>query len=503
MRPRFPAAVPFLLASACALAAGCSRSGPDLQVRVGHESDVLSLDPAAVAESATHSVLSSVYEPLVASDRQMALGPGLAVSWSSLDDRTWLLELREGVRFHDGAPLDAAEAARALERVRRSPAAGLRAHLASIERIEVADGRRLRLRTSRRDPLLASRLTYVLLARESPSAPGGLVGTGPYRIVRWAKGEVLETEAFAQHWRGRPAFPSALFVPTGGDERALEALQSGRVDVLRRLPEHLVERARGLSGVRVLARPGLGTTYLWFNPAAPGAAAFRDARVRRAFSLAVDRAQLVQRSGGYATPALQLVQPGVFGHVASLPPLAHDPAAARRLLAEAGYPGGLEVEMAHRSDVAATTSAAAALADMLGSVGIRVRRVPGAWDTQFRDWDSGRLGLVLMVWRFENGDAHSFLVDCVASRDAARHHGSFNPGFSSPVLDPLIAAHGELFGDAARLRSYERLMAAAMEEMPLVPLLVRDDLYAVSSRIRWEPRLDGRVLAAEMAPAGR
>ena len=87
----------------------------------------------------------------------------------------------------------------------------------------------------------------------------------------------------------------------------------------------------------------------------------------------------------------------------------------------------------------------------------------------------------------------------MARRDPARNQGLFSGSFSSPELDRLIAAHAELFGDAERSRSYALLAQKAAAETPLVPLFTRDDLYAVSPRLRFQPRLDSRLLAVEMA----
>jgi peptide/nickel transport system substrate-binding protein len=291
------------------------------------------------------------------------------------------------------------------------------------------------------------------------------------------------------------------FVPAGDAAVQLEALGRGEIDVMRDLPQQLVPRARSLPGVVVARRSSLTTYYLWFDAqASPEGAPFADPRVRRAVALAIDRTALVRRLGGLAVPAGQLVQQGVFGHVAGLPELGLDLAEARRLLAEAGHAQGLDVVLAHRKDVPDLVEAAIAVRESLAAAGIRVRLAPRPWSELFADWRAGRAAFFLAGWRFETGDAHSFLVDCVATRDPARNQGLFSRSFSSPELDRLIAAHAELFGDAERSRSYALLAQKAAAEMPLVPLFTRDDLYAVSPRVRFQPRLDSRLLAVEMGP---
>lgn len=487
-------------------AAGCRGEPPPAlpaSLRIAHESDIFGLDPGAVAETATHSILSNVYESLVTFDSDMRLVPGLALSWSNVDDSTWVVRLRPDVRFHDGTPLTSAEVKAALERARDDPGSAVRGHLATIRAVEVLDAGRLRLHTVRRDPLLVNRLTYVLLARrtEGPDGTPRFSGTGPYRVVRWDKGRVLETEAFAGHWRKAPPVRQVSFVPVEEGERSVEVLRRGEVQVLRYLPETLADRVRAHPGLKVLTRPGLTTYYLWFNtePRRGGARnPFADPRVRRAVSLAVDRAALVRRVGGSGVPANQLVSRGVFGYVASLPELPYDPEEARRLLAAAGYGSGTEVELVHRAGTS-VLAAAEEVREMLARVGIEVTLKSPPWEEIHRDWRAGQLGFFLAGWRFENGDAYSFLVDCTVTRDAAQNRGGYNPGFSSPALDALVQQHADIFGEASRLKHYGVLMRKAMEEMPLVPLYTRFNVYGVSERVEWEPRLDGRLLAAEMS----
>lgn len=482
--------------------AACGGPPAPSAIRIAHEADVISLDPTTVAESATHSILSNVYESLVAFDREMRLVPALAVEWSVPDDHTWLLGIRKGVRFHDGATLTPADAKVSLDRARGDPASGIRGQLSSLSGVEILGESTLRLRTVRPDPLLLNRLTYVLISRRSasPGAPSALVGTGPYKVVRWEKGKALEADAFPEYWGGRPAIEHVRFTPVEEGDQSILALKEGRVDVLRPLPETLADRARSLPGVRIRSRAGLTSYYLWFSSKRPEGRLnpFSDARVRRSISLAIDRGKIIERLRGNGVPAHQLVQQGIFGYVASLPELPFDPGESRRLLKESGYGDGFETTLAHRPS-ASVAAAAEVVRDMLGEVAIRVTLETQDWSSVVAKLKSGEVPLTLAAWRFENGDATSFLKDCLFTRDPARGTGSYNPGYSNPALDRLIDENGQLFGEANRLRHYEKLVRLAMEEMPLVPLYHRHDLYGVGERVRWEPRLDGMLLAFEMS----
>jgi ABC-type transport system substrate-binding protein len=114
-------------------------------------------------------------------------------------------------------------------------------------------------------------------------------------------------------------------------------------------------------------------------------------------------------------------------------------------------------------------------------------------------WKAGQLPFFLSAWRFENGDATSFLRDCLYTRDPARGYGSFNPGFSDAQLDRLIDENDQVFGEGERLKHYEKMMRLVLQQMPLVPLDHRVNFCAVADRVLWEPRLDGKLLAVEMS----
>lgn len=492
----------WLVFGAVASLASCRGPAPS-RIRIAHESDVISLDPGAVAEATTDSILSNIYEGLVAFDKDMRLVPSLAVNWTTPDERTWLIQLRKDVRFHDGGPLTSADVKHTLDRARTNPDSPVKGYVSTISEVSISGESTLRLRTLRPDPLLLNRLTYVLIVPRSGAQDHAAhpVGTGPYRFVRWERNRVLEVESFPDHWGGKPAIDRVEFVPVEEGARSIQVLRQRQVDVLRYVPETMVDDLRAVREVRVAARLGLSSYYLWFDcqqrPGGPRNP-FADRRVREAISLVIDRKEIIRRLGGSGVPADQLVQQGIFGYISSLPGLPFDPERSRRLLVEAGYGDGFDATLVHKpqSSVAAVGEAVRA---MLAPVRIRLRLEAPEWPRMVAAWEAGQLPFFLARWRFDDGDATSFLKDCLYTRDPARSTGVYNPGFSSPALDRLIEENDQIFGEARRLKHYAKLMRIAVDEMPLVPLYHRMNFYGVSRRVKWEPRLDEKLLAAEMS----
>ncbi len=484
-----------------ALLAGCARDGavkPASTVVIAHETPVLSLDPT-FDDAATYSALSNVFEPLVDYDRQLQVVPSLASVWRNPDETTWEFDLREGATFHDGTAVRAPDVAAALERARRDPASRVAAAFWSVESVEAAGAQRVRIRTSRPDALLLHQMTQVLIARggtreEIERTP---VGTGPYRVVRWEKGGTLELAAARPEALPDAAPRGVRFVTPPGPDATIRALSSGEVDVAAVPPATVLLRPKPV--FRILSEDGLTMQILWIDTRRqPGRTnPFADVRVRRAVVLALDRAEIARQAVGHATfAAEQAVPRAVFGHDPSLDPIPFDPAAARRLLAEAGFGRGFSATLHHRDD-APTALVARAVAGMLSSVGIRLQPSPLPWEELLRRQSAGDLPLYLMGWVFDSGDAASFFRDTLAARSAGL--GRANAGFESPLADQLFDQAASTFEAPLRQALLQRLDRLAQEEVPFVPLYRQPETWGVGPRVSWQPRPDGRLLAIEMA----
>jgi peptide/nickel transport system substrate-binding protein len=480
---------------------GSSKTGAGSVLRVGHESEIPSLDPATYTEVATWSVLGNIYEGLVTFDRDMTLTPALASSWNTPDEHTWIFQIRRGVRFHDGHLLAAADVIFSIERSRSEATSSVKGYLTTIDGMDALDDHTVRIHVARPDPLLLNRIANVLITPANYSAllthP---LGTGPYRFVAWQKGVSLDVVAFDDYWRGAPPVRSVHFLPVEDTKKGIELLGTGGLDVLRWVPESAAAKVRALPHVRLINRAGLAAYYLWFdcrprsgqtpNP-------FADRRVRQAISRAIDRPELSRRLGGFVTPLNQLVHDGVVGFVPDLPPLPFDPEEGRRLMAQAGYARGLHVGLTHRPQVSLSV-VSTALREMLGNIGI-------VMDVKTLDWSEmleamkGHLPFYLAAWQFDDGDAWTFLRDCLFTRSPELGYGTFNAGYSNPVVDRLIEEHDRVFDGAKRRQASDTLMRLLNDDAPLVPLYLPQNLYGVSERVVWRPRIDGNLFAAEMS----
>jgi len=498
------------------LLAGCrDASNPDTLVVLA-ERDVEGLDPHTSGQVwQTQMVLSNVYESLVAVDRTMALRPGLAVSWSNSDDLTWEFELRPGVSFQDGEPLEAEDVIFSLERARKHPDSVLRVNLATLQEVRAVGGR-VRLRTTEPDASLLPRLREVfIVSRRCVERTGELglaahsCGTGPYAIAGRAAGNYVDLARFDHYWGGVPPIPKARFVAR--TRAAADAGQfvtpSGRLMFWSRPGAARSEPAEG-EALRHEG-PGLAVLYLSFDLNGPRSPAvllpdgsrvnpFLDARVREAVGRAIDRERLRRAVSGQAAEAAQFVSAFVTGFDPALAVPTPDPDGARRVLAETPFRGGFQVELDLREIHAGLGPP---LAEDLASLGIRVRSHVVSEAEFFRRLREGRSSLAVQRFSCWTGDAQTFYDKVIHSRRPELGYGVFNYSYAeNPVagLDAEIEAARRIMDPHRRLTALSSLTQRVLAARLAIPLLQERDLVFTSPDVEWAPRADTFRLVSEM-----
>lgn len=485
------------------LIGGC-RAAPPPSVVVAYDAGPRSFLPHETNDEYSAGILGNVYERVVSLDGDLGLGPGLAEAWHTPDDLTWVFRMREGVLLHDGRALDAALVARSLERARSDPASRLRAELAAVASIEAVDPRTLRVRTRFPFAPLPNRLAGVPIAAEG--AQGGRpVGSGRYRVSAFRPGGDTTLEAFEAHRDGPPAVRTLTFRVIPDKREQLRRLLSGEVQLLADLRLDRLSEVASAPGLRIAARRGLLVAFVAMDcaretnpyvstPRNP----FRDVRVRRAVAQAIDREALVAGPlAGQAEVVDQIVGPQVFGYHASLPKRRHDVAEARRLLAEAGYAKGFEVDL----DMAATDEtphpALAGVARDLAALGIRVRPRPNDLAALLDRVERRDTAFYLMGWISTSGDAGSSAEYLLHTPGGA--YGIDNGGgYSNPEFDRLLLEASRRLDSEERRMLLRRAFERIDEDVPVVPLYRQTDLYAVARNLEFVPRLDREIRGAEM-----
>jgi len=474
-----------------------------LTISVPFEIDTL--DPHARNIAGNFAIASHFYEPLVLADPGLELRPALAARWDNPDARTWIFHLRRGVRFHSGRALTSRDVVFSFQRLARTPALEISVYLSGVDAVKALDAHTVELTTKRPSAILLAALPFVLIVPEGSDSAALAEredGTGPYRLQSWTKpGEIRMARHDGYHGT-KPAFGEVAFTLQRGPEQALQDLTAGRSRLVQCNSKTVEELTRGVAGLRVARKTSLFVKQLSFDlvrpetPFVPGLPnPFRRREVREAVSLAIDRRALVKRLSTYAMPASQPLPPFVFGYDASLPVAAADPARARALLGQAGYPDGFAVTLHVRAQFDET---ARIVAEMLSGVGIRTA-LASMSDPEFFDlMNHDRLSFFLSRFGCPTGDADLLFQQRFRTPmpGAGGRGAVFSPNL--PALDAEIDASAEIVEMEKRHATLQKLIRTVVEEVFWVPLYIDEDVYALRDDLLWQPRSDSYVLAQEV-----
>jgi ABC-type transport system substrate-binding protein len=475
-----------LLAGGRALAQGRPRRGGVLIYATG--TDATTLDPQFVTDVPTSRPVMHIHETLVFQDQRGQMVPRLAESWTvSEDERTWTFRLRRGVTFHDGTPFDAAAVratfARILDQATGSPRRSIATVIAGTE---VIDSHTIALSTAQPfAPLLAQLSTYNM-AIMSPSRfesegrnyARRPAGTGPFRLEAWQPGERITLARNDAYWGEKTHLDKLEIRVVPEDSARVLQILGGEADAISSVPPVMLPRLQNARQVRLLREPGFRTVYLGMNARI---APWNDIRVRQAFAHAINADAIVAGVlRGVGTRGAGLEAPAILGAHRSLQPLPHDPARARRLLAEAGFANGIDsVLFTPTGRYLNDRQIAEAVQAQAREAGIRLRLETPEWGTYQQLLDAkDRIPVFLLGKGSPSGDV-DFTVNLLMHSQGRMNYFHF----AEPRADELIAAQRGATDMATRQRLLDELQQAFHDASVAVVLFYEDQLFAVRSNV--------------------
>ena len=499
-------------------------------LRMGVGAQITSIDPHFHNIAPNNAFAAMVFGRLIETDGAGNLEPSIALSWKAIADDVWEFKLRPGVTFHNGLAFTADDFAFTVERiptVANSPGS-FSTYTQAISRVEVVDPLTLRVHTKGPYPLLASDLAQVpLLSRAIHTGAttdrfnsGELaIGTGPFKLTQFRHGEraaLVRNDAF---WGDKPDWARVDYrIITSAPSRA-SALVAGDVDFIDQVPTADVERLRAAPGVNLSEASSLRFMYIAFDHSRAENSPFittldgkpiqnnplKDVRVRRALAHAIDRDAIVSRvMEGVAVAINQVVPPGTYGYSTALAAPKANPAEARRLLAEAGFPQGFAITIHGSNDRYPNDSKITqAIGQMWTRVGVRTAVEVQPFGTFVQRASKQEFSAFLVSWGSATGDPTSALRSMLATFDAARGLGSVNRGrYSNSAFDTgLIAAMREL-DSAKRERGLQVVAELAIGgDVAVVPLHMQKNVWGMRPGLRHDARVDESTRAQDVHPA--
>jgi peptide/nickel transport system substrate-binding protein len=449
------------------------------ELRVGVPGVPPTLDPASALDGTVPLIAHQVFDTLVTyREGSTDIEPALATRWSvSRDGLVWSFVLRDGVRFHDGSPLTAGEAAASFERQLKPPVAApspvwaalLRGTPGIVREVRASDARTLHIVLLQPYAPLLTILAHpgLSIARSASAADGTtrLVGTGPYRVVDASVGR-MALEAVAGHWGGPPRTERIVFLDITGDDHAEAEFDARTLDIW--FPAAPPRRAAG-----ALSIPGTRVGYLAFQTEKEP---FKRKKLRQAVAGALDPAVLSVALDRAAVPLPSFLPVGVWARREGSPVLGSTREAVKALLRDGGWPKGERPTMLAPSDIDGVNMPrlAEAVQLMLGAadIPIEVRLEPAA--KMRMALQAGEHEMSFVEGAVAGGDPHLFLFPLSTSEGATKGARALNFSFYRDArLDDVLIRASQLANRMERARLYQRAQGILADEVPWIPVYVR------------------------------
>src|SRR5258708_18796841 len=430
--------------------------------------------------------MSQIYEPLVGRDEKFALEPRLAVSWTPLEGgKGWRFKLRPNVKFHDGSPFSADDVVFNVTRALH-PLSAHKSAVPNVTGARRADDLTVDLLTTEPTPALPLALFNLRLmskawavknhvdkpkdykGKEEVYSTRNANGSGHYKLVKWEPDSQVTIAAFDGYYGKRGNVANATYCPGRSAATRVAGLIAGERDLVIDPAVQDLDRLRNSPDVKVEQAMGLGQQFLGFDYKsdkllhgdAGGKNPFRDLRVRQAVSLAIDKAALVAKvMRNTGSTGKSLYTPAVDGYDRRFDGATpYDPARAKALLKEAGYPNGFSVELDCSTQQPAD-SIGQAIAGMLSRVGIRVDYRPLPFNILLPKLNKGDTSLYVIGWSPATAEPEGVLVPLAHARNA-NGAGEYNFGsYANPKVDALVDQGRVEFDDAERKALFTEAMA--------------------------------------------
>ena len=482
------------LALVLSMVPGIAMAAPAGRLTVAVPSEPATLDPHKSSNRYNYMFNSNMFEGLYIRNDKAELVPALAESVAvSPDGLSYTFKLRKGVKFHDGSTMSAEDVKFSLERaINPTTKNPLLAYIKTIDRIDIPNPDSVTVKLKERDAIFLKKLAfagwvvpknYLQSAGEDGFAKKP-IGTGPFKFVSRAINEQIVMEANEAHWGWVPKVKTLVMRTVPEDAVRLAMLQTGEADVVAEMPPPLVDRISALKGVKTLSHPSGEIYWLVFN-IKDGAkdSPLLHQKVRRALNHAVDKQAIISSVLKNQAVAISgVLAPSVAAVDKSLSAYAYDPALAKKLLAEAGYPNGFKIDMF--SSVGRYTldkDISLAIANNLKAVGVDVNL--NLWESSKWVADLPKKYYPLSYQAFGNTvfDPEGLMI-------FGLHSKAFWSFYKNDAVDKMIDDSLKISDQKERDQHFQKIEKALYEDASHIFLWESKILFGLRDRVNWRPQ---------------
>ena len=508
-----------LVPAAMALAAMASAASAQT-VRIANQGDALSMDPHSLNESLQLSVTANVYDPLVDLDKDLKVIPGLATSWKLTSPTVWRLELRKGVKFQDGTPFTADDVLFSMARA-GGEGSDMKAYVNDFKEVRKIDSHTVEIETKTPLMILPEILTHVAIMSKQWSEANNAArpvdrrkgventasfktnGTGPYHVTERQPNVRTVFVRNPNYWgKFEGNAQEVVFSTIASPATRVAALLSGEIDVMEPVPVQDIARVKANPSTRVLTGPELRTVFLGMDQkrdellfsSVKGKNPFKDKRVRQAFYQAID-INAIQKSvmRGASRPTALMIGPGNIGWFdAQDKRLPYDVEAAKKLMAEAGYPNGFQLTMNCPNDRYVNDGQICqAVAANLARINVKVNLQAETKGTYFPKVLRRDTSFYMLAWTPSTMDAHNALNALMRCPDDKTGAGQFNLGsYCNAKVDELTTKIGAETDKAKRDEMIREAFQIHADEVGHLPLHQQSLAWGLNKKVDLPLRAD-------------
>lgn len=515
----------FKLGALCLAALLATGAAGAATMRWAGANDILTVDPHAQNHQTTHAFLQQVYESLVRYDKAYKIEPALATKWTQISPTQIRFELRKGVKFHDGAPFTADDVVFSLTRA-MTPPSNMQSAVQSVKEVKKVDDHTVDLILKGPNPILLRELTEARImnkawaeknnslksqdyaAKEENFAARNANGTGPFIMGGWQP-DVKVTLKKNPNWWDKPTgnIDEVVFTPIKSAATRSAALISGQVDFVADPPPQDLARMKGSPDIKLIEGAENRTIFLGLDqfrdelPGAgtPGKNPLKDKRVRQALYQAIDSAGLHSRTmRNLSVPAGTMVAPMVHGWSKALDERAakYDVEAAKKLLADAGYPNGFSLKLDCPNDRYVNDEAICqAVTAMWTRIGVKTTLQAAPMSQFVTRVMNSDVSAYLFGWGVATFDALYSLDSLMATKDGKTSAGVYNAGrFSNAELDTKIGQIKVEMDIAKRDALLADALKLVKDEYLYLPVHHQIRPWAMRNNVETQHRADDRPM---------
>lgn len=467
---------------------GCNKSKNEIVVVI--DAPPSTLEPHIVRELPVISILSNIYEPLVSFDRNMKITNVLAEYWEKKDSITWEFTLRNNVYFHNGKLLTSEDVIYSLKRPFELPGSQIKTYKDRIDTIYKNNKNKIVIKTKFNYSTLLFNLSIVFIIPEGydPSKDPPC-GTGPYKFVMMNGKELILT-LNNKYWNKRPDVFRAKYLFINNPEEKLKLLKDGVADIVSGIPLSSADEFEKYG--KLVTTIGIGIRFLEFNLKKYP---FNLKEFRYALNIGIDRERLCSTAyNGFATPANQFLTPGIFGFDFSIKPIKYDPNEAKRIISSIKNIPELTFDYSY-----AKAPIAAGIIEDLEKIGLKIKKNPLPTIKYWKKIENKESYLYIIARIPTSYDGISMISNSFHTYYPEMGYGTQNNiGYSNKYADSIMEELSKITDESIIEEKLHHLQKIILDDIPKIPIVWEKDIFIISKRIDWRPRLDKTLIIKEV-----